>query len=92
MVPWRQLLETRDALEQFLTPLEELFEVECANANQLPLGSDLTPFIVQFKVLICIHAHMLICATYLRTCTCTIYTYTCALIHAYVLLFWLLDI
>ena len=50
MVPWRQLLDARDALEHFLTPLEEMFEVECANANQLPPGSDLTPFIVQFKV------------------------------------------
>ena len=68
MVPWRQLLEARDALEQFLTPLEELFEVECANANQLPLGSDLTPFIVQFKVLIYICAHMHICTCYIPTC------------------------
>lgn len=50
MVPWRQLLDSRDALEHFLTPLEELFEVDCANANQLPLGSNFTPFIVQFKV------------------------------------------
>jgi len=55
MVPWRELLDSRDALEHFLTPLEELFEVECANANQLPLGSDFTPFIVQFKVNISYH-------------------------------------
>ena len=44
MILWQQLLEACDALENFLTHLEELFEVECANANQLPLGSDLTPF------------------------------------------------
>ena len=42
MIPWQLLLEACDALEK--THLEELFEVECANANQLPLGGDLTPF------------------------------------------------
>ena len=64
MVPWRQLLECRDGLEHFLTPLEELYEVEAANANQLPLGSDFTPFIVQFKVCKDINTYMLqICIT-----------------------------
>ena len=53
MVPWRQLLDCRDALEHFLTPLEEVYEVEAANANQQPLGSDFTPFIVRFKVNMC---------------------------------------
>ena len=78
MVPWRQLLDSRDALEHFLTPLEELFEVECANANQLPLGSDFTPFIVQFKVLIigfiCTYVHMYehtyLLPTYIRLHMC----------------------
>ena len=50
MVPWRQLLDTCDALEHFVMSLEELIEAECANLNQLPLGSDFTPFIVEFKV------------------------------------------
>ena len=50
MIPWRQLLDCRDGLEHFLTPLEELYEVEAANANQLPLGSNFFPFIVKFKV------------------------------------------
>ena len=60
MVPWRQLLDCRDGLEHILTPLEELYEVEAANANQLPLGSDFTPFIVQFKVNI-LYIRMYVC-------------------------------
>ena len=50
MIPWRQLLDARDNLEQFLAPLEELYEVEFEKVKQTPPGSDFSPFIVLFKV------------------------------------------
>lgn len=50
MIPWKQLLDARENLEQFLVPLEELYEVEFEKVKQSPPGSDFSPFIVLFKV------------------------------------------
>ncbi|XP_065895085.1 uncharacterized protein [Dysidea avara] len=49
MVPWKQLLDARENLEQFLAPLEQLYEVEFEKVKQSPPGSDFSPFIVHFK-------------------------------------------